>query len=93
MSKNKTRPLNLLIVDDDKDYVESLNRDAQGYRIILKHVCNLEEGKKFRLVLDVGTTGIKAFVFDEKFRPVAKVYQKLKKRFPQFRKLLKKTAG
>ena len=47
MSKNKTRPLNLLIVDDDKDYVESLNRDAQGYRIILKHVCNLEEGKKF----------------------------------------------
>jgi hypothetical protein len=47
MSKNKTRPLNLLIVDDDKDYVESLNRDAQGYRIILKHVCNLEEGKIF----------------------------------------------
>src|SRR3989339_816773 len=47
MSKNKTRPLNLLIVDDDKDYVESLNRDAQGYRIIMKHVCNLEEGKIF----------------------------------------------
>ena len=47
MSKNKTRLLNLLIVDDDKDYVESLNRDAQGHRIMLKHVCNLEEGKEF----------------------------------------------
>ena len=47
MSKNKTRPLNLLIVDDEKDYVESLNRDAQKYRIILKHVSSLEEGKVF----------------------------------------------
>ena len=43
----------------------------------------MEERKKFRLVLDVGTTGIKAFVFDEKFRQVTKVYQKLKKRFPR----------
>ena len=47
MSKNKTRPLNMLIIDDEKDYVESLNRDAQGHRIMLKHVCNLEEGKEF----------------------------------------------
>lgn len=47
MSKNKTRPLNLLIVDDHRDYVESLNRRAQGHRIMLKHVCNLEEGKEF----------------------------------------------
>ncbi|MGQ3683923.1 MAG: hypothetical protein ACUBOA_02730 [Candidatus Loosdrechtia sp.] len=47
MSKNKTRPLRLLIVDDDKDYVEELNRDAQKRRIILKHVSNLEEAKMF----------------------------------------------
>ena len=47
MSKNKNRPLNVVIVDDDKDYVESLNRDAQGHRIMLKHVCNLEKGKEF----------------------------------------------
>ena len=41
MSKNKTRPLNLLIIDDDHNYVEALNRDAQGHRIILKHVSSV----------------------------------------------------
>jgi len=47
MSKNKTRPLNMLIIDDNKEHVESLNRRAQGHRIMLKHFCNLDEGKKF----------------------------------------------
>lgn len=49
MSKNKTRRLNLLIVDDNYAYVEALNRDVQyhGHRISLKHVSSFEEAKVF----------------------------------------------
>lgn len=37
----------------------------------------------FNLVLDVGTTGVKAFVFDRNCQIVFKVYQKLNKKIPQ----------
>jgi len=47
MSKNKTRPLNMLIIDDEKDYVESLNRDAQGHRIMLKHFAIWRKERNF----------------------------------------------
>ncbi|KAF0219896.1 MAG: response regulator [Geobacteraceae bacterium] len=46
MGKNETRPLKMLIIDDYKPYVESLHRDAQKFRIILKHAGSLEEGKE-----------------------------------------------
>lgn len=39
--------------------------------------------KTHSLVLDVGTTGVKAFVFDEKLRVAAKSYQKLSKQTPK----------
>lgn len=35
------------------------------------------------LVLDVGTTGVKAFVFDRNLNPVVRVYEKLRKDFPK----------
>lgn len=47
MSKQKTKPLNILIIEDDAEYVESLNRDAQRHRILLRHASSLEEGKTY----------------------------------------------
>lgn len=38
---------------------------------------------RYALVLDVGTTGIKAFVFDEEERVVCKVYKAIEKSFPK----------
>lgn len=35
------------------------------------------------LVLDIGTTGIKAFVFDNDLNPIHKVYKRLNKAFPK----------
>lgn len=39
--------------------------------------------KKVVLVLDLGTTGVKAFVFDAFLNPLSRVYYSLKKSFPQ----------
>lgn len=46
MSKNKpVKPLNVLIIDDDKPpFVEGLRRDANPFRIQLEHATNLEDG-------------------------------------------------
>jgi hypothetical protein len=46
MSKQKERPFKILIVDDDRSYVESLHRDAQELRLILRHVTNLDAAKE-----------------------------------------------
>jgi len=43
LSKKLPRPLRVLIVDDDKGFVDELQRDANPYRIVLDHVMNLEE--------------------------------------------------
>ncbi len=39
--------------------------------------------KKHSLVLDIGTTGIKAFVFDDDFNVLSKAYRPLDKKFPK----------
>lgn len=46
MSKNKhVKPLNVLIIDDDSEFVQVLQREANNpYRIRLEHVTNLEDG-------------------------------------------------
>ena len=44
---------------------------------------NSSPKNKHILVLDVGTTGVKAFVFDASLRPVVRVYRKLNKYFPK----------
>jgi hypothetical protein len=41
------RPLEMLIIDDDTKYVESLHADAQRSQILLTHKDNLEEGELF----------------------------------------------
>jgi hypothetical protein len=41
------RPLEMLIIDDDKKFAESLNSDAQRVQIILKHKDNLEDARLF----------------------------------------------
>lgn len=41
------RPLEMLIIDDDIEYVESLYRDAQRSQILLTHKENLEDGQLF----------------------------------------------
>ncbi|MDU0459279.1 MAG: hypothetical protein RW306_11185 [Geobacteraceae bacterium] len=46
MNKEKARPMEMLVVDDDIKYAEALNREAQNMRIILKHATNLEDAKK-----------------------------------------------
>lgn len=46
MSKEKSRPMIMLLVDDDKKFAETLNRDAQEFRILLKHASNLEDARK-----------------------------------------------
>ncbi|MCR4261255.1 MAG: FGGY family carbohydrate kinase, partial [Candidatus Colwellbacteria bacterium] len=38
---------------------------------------------KHFLVLDVGTTGVKGFVFDSNLKPIAKSYYRLHKNFPK----------
>ncbi len=43
MNKKLPRPLRVLIIDDDKSFVEELQRDANPYRIILDHAMSLEE--------------------------------------------------
>ena len=43
MSKRLPRPLRILIIDDDKGFVDELQRDANPYRIILDHAMSLEE--------------------------------------------------
>ena len=43
MSKRLPRPLRVLIIDDDKAFVDELQRDANPYRIILDHAMSLEE--------------------------------------------------
>jgi glycerol kinase len=43
----------------------------------------LSQNKRFTLILDVGTTGIKAFVFDDNYNVVAKTYKPLEKYFPK----------
>jgi len=41
------RPLEMLIIDDDKEFVESLHADAQRHQILLTHRDNLEDAKLF----------------------------------------------
>jgi len=41
------RPLEMLIIDDNKEYAESLYRKAQRFQILLKHRDNLEDAKLF----------------------------------------------
>jgi hypothetical protein len=41
------RPLEMLIIDDDTKYVESLHEDAQRSQILLTHKDNLEDGQLF----------------------------------------------
>jgi hypothetical protein len=41
------RPLEMLIIDDDTKYVESLHADARRSQILLTHKDNLEDGKLF----------------------------------------------
>jgi hypothetical protein len=43
LSKKLPRPLRLLIIDDDKSFVDELQRDANPYRIVLDHAMSLEE--------------------------------------------------
>ena len=43
MNKKLPRPLRVLIIDDDKSFVEELQRDANPHRIILDHAMSLEE--------------------------------------------------
>ena len=43
MNKKLPRPLRVLIIDDDKNFVKELQRDANPYRIILDHAMSLEE--------------------------------------------------
>ena len=43
MNKKLPRPLRILIIDDDKSFVEELQRDANPHRIILDHAMNLED--------------------------------------------------
>lgn len=43
MSKRLPRPLRVLIIDDDKAFVEELQRDANPHRIVLEHAMSLEE--------------------------------------------------
>lgn len=43
MNKKLPRPLRILIIDDDKNFVEELQRDANPHRIILDHALSLEE--------------------------------------------------
>lgn len=44
MSKDKGKPLNILVVDDQVDFVDgTLKREARSRRILLEHVTNLED--------------------------------------------------
>jgi len=43
LSKKLPRPLRVLIIDDDKSFVEELQRDANPFRIVLDHAMSLEE--------------------------------------------------
>ena len=43
MNKKFPRPLRVLIIDDDKNFVQELQRDANPHRIILDHAMSLEE--------------------------------------------------
>lgn len=47
MGNKKDKPLNLLIIDDDKNYVDSLKLRARELRINLIHYKTLEESKEF----------------------------------------------
>ncbi|AJY71166.1 hypothetical protein RW64_17185 [Geobacter sulfurreducens] len=42
----KKQPLSILIIDDNTDFVQSLQRQANPYCIQLEHVTNLEDGEK-----------------------------------------------
>ncbi len=44
---------------------------------------NLLNNSRHVLVLDIGTTGIKAIIFDDKFNIIARAYEKLNKFFPK----------
>lgn len=46
MANDRPVPARMLIIDDSRPYVESLNRDAQRLGIQLLHACSLEEGKE-----------------------------------------------
>ena len=46
MANKSSFPLQILIIDDDSEYVSDLQRDANPYRIILDHVTNLEDAEK-----------------------------------------------
>jgi CheY-like chemotaxis protein len=43
LNKKLPRPLRVLIIDDDKSFVDVLQRDANPHRIILDHAMSLEE--------------------------------------------------
>jgi hypothetical protein len=43
LNKKLPRPLRVLIIDDDKGFVDELQRDANPHRIILDHAMSLEE--------------------------------------------------
>lgn len=43
MNKKLPRPLRVLIIDDDKGFVDELQRDANPHRIVLEHAMSLEE--------------------------------------------------
>jgi hypothetical protein len=46
--KNKPdKPLNILIIEDENEYVAKLQSKARDFRIILKHFQTLEESKEF----------------------------------------------
>jgi len=57
VSKKLPKPLRVLIVDDDKSFVDCLQRDANPHRIILEHANSLEEAVQ---IFDA--KGEKAFV-------------------------------
>lgn len=52
-------------------------------KIQKKYLSNSSEAKKYTLILDVGTTGVKAFIFSSDFEVVIKAYRPLKKFSPQ----------
>lgn len=43
MNKKLPRPLRVLIIDDDRSFVDELQRDANPHRIVLDHAMSLEE--------------------------------------------------
>ncbi len=44
--KNRVQQVRILVIDDNRPYVESLHRDGQRYGIALVHAGSLEEGRE-----------------------------------------------